>query len=144
MRRLRGEGGATVVEFALVVPVLLVVMIVLLDLGRTVDAYVTVSSASREGARYASVHPTAAPAAIAAAVGAHSAPLSSPTVTASYYNGATFQPWPANGVPASAPKPTSVPIRVQVSYPWSAVTAFLGQFMQGRTFTTSSTMDTVR
>ncbi len=131
------------VEFALIVPVLLLLVIVILDLGRAVNAYVTVSNASREGARYASVHPDASPSAIVAQVKSRSVPLdgSQLTVTPTYYNGSSFQNWPP---PATSPKPTTVPIRVQTTYSWSSVTFLLGQFMGSRTFTTSSTMDTIR
>ncbi|MBI2865008.1 MAG: pilus assembly protein [Chloroflexi bacterium] len=40
-------------------PIVLLVMLGVLDLGRTFFAYVTVANAAREGARYASVHPSA-------------------------------------------------------------------------------------
>ncbi|MDP9265334.1 MAG: pilus assembly protein [Chloroflexota bacterium] len=141
--RTSAEEGATLVEFALIVPLLLLLIIVILDLGRAVNAYVTVSNASREGARYASVHPTASPSAIVAAVKTRSVPLdaSQLTVTATYYDGTAFRAWPP---PASSPKPTAVPVRVQTTYSWSSVTFILGQFMASRNFTTSSTMDTIR
>ena len=135
------EEGATLVEFALVIPVLLLLVIVILDLGRAVNAYVTVSNASREGARYATVHPTAAASAIAAQVKSRSVPLDTSlmTVTTTYYNGSSFQAWP----PPSA-SPTIVPIRVQTTFSWASVTFLLGQFMASRTFTTTSTMDAFR
>jgi Flp pilus assembly protein TadG len=46
------------VEFALVAPVLLLLLIGIFDVARILNAYVTVSHASREGAHYASLHPT--------------------------------------------------------------------------------------
>jgi hypothetical protein len=48
-------------------------------------------------------------------------------VTSSYYNGATFVPWPLGGVPTSAPSPSAIPVRVSVCFPWSAAT-FIGRF----------------
>jgi hypothetical protein len=125
----RGEEGASVVEFALVAPILFLVLVAILDLGRAVNAYVTVSNAAREGSHYAILHPTAAPSAIVNAVRTRVVPLDETkvVVTSSYYNGATFVPWPLGGVPASAPSPTAIPVRVSVCFPWSAAT-FIGRF----------------
>jgi Flp pilus assembly protein TadG len=125
----RGEEGTSVVEFALVAPVLFLVLVGILDLGRAVNAYVTVSNAAREGSHYAILHPTAAPSAIASAVRTRVSPLDPclVSVSSSYYNGATFTAWPLGGVPASSPSPSAVPVRVAVAYPWSAAT-FIGQF----------------
>ena len=63
------------VELALVAPTLLLLILATLDFGRAVAAYVTLSSASREGARYAILNPTAPPSAIVAAVQSRSIPL---------------------------------------------------------------------
>ncbi|MDO8672075.1 MAG: TadE/TadG family type IV pilus assembly protein, partial [Dehalococcoidia bacterium] len=52
------QGGQSLVEAAVLMPVLLLVLLGVLDLGRTFFAYVTVASAAREGARYASIHPS--------------------------------------------------------------------------------------
>ena len=50
--RQRGDG---LVEFALVLPVLLLLLFGILDGGRAVYAYHVVANSAREGARYASV-----------------------------------------------------------------------------------------
>ena len=150
MRRLRiamrDEWGVSVVEFALVAPVLLLILVGILDLGRAVNAYVTVSNAAREGSHYLAVHATAAPSAIASAVHERVVPLdpAQVTVTASYFNGSSFQAWPAS--PTSNPSPAYTPVRVTVSYPWSAAT-FIGMFFpggSGATFSASSTVDMLR
>jgi hypothetical protein len=49
----RDEGGQTLVEFALVLPVFLLVVFGLLDVGRLVYTNSTLSQAAREGARLA-------------------------------------------------------------------------------------------
>jgi hypothetical protein len=149
-RGLRSERGVSTVEFALVAPLLFLLLIGILDLARGVNAYVVVSNATREGAYYAMLRPTAAPSDIASAVRARSAPLndSQITVTASYYDGATFQPWPSAGIPASSPAPSAIPIRITVSYPWSAITTLVGQFiaaaMGSATFTSTAIVDARR
>lgn len=50
--------GQGLVEFALLFPVLLLILLGAVDLGRAFDAYVNITNASREGARYGSTHPT--------------------------------------------------------------------------------------
>ena len=49
--------GQNLVEFALVLPFLMLVVFGVLDLGRAFWASVTVANLAREGARYATVHP---------------------------------------------------------------------------------------
>jgi len=51
-KRQRGDG---LVEFALIVPLLLLLLFAVLDGGRAVYAYHVVANAAREGARFASV-----------------------------------------------------------------------------------------
>ncbi|MEW5991736.1 MAG: TadE family protein [Chloroflexota bacterium] len=52
-RRRVGDGsrGQTLSEFALVIPLILLIFLGLFDLGRAVYAYTTISNAAREGAR---------------------------------------------------------------------------------------------
>jgi Flp pilus assembly protein TadG len=52
--RWRCDRGAAAVEFALVVPVLLIVVFGIIDFGRMLNAQLQVSEAAREGARAAS------------------------------------------------------------------------------------------
>lgn len=53
------EAGQDLVEFALLLPVLLVLMAGILDFGRLLGVYIDITNVSREGARYASVQPGA-------------------------------------------------------------------------------------
>jgi Flp pilus assembly protein TadG len=50
--------GQAMVEFALLVPVLLLLLVVAIDFGRLFATYVAVNNAAREGAAFASAHPT--------------------------------------------------------------------------------------
>jgi Flp pilus assembly protein TadG len=145
--------GVALVEFALVVPILILLLVGILDTGRAVNAYVTISNASREGARYAALNPTAAPSAIrSSAVLPHAQQLDAAGISVSVtYSDAnvtsTACPVPTTTAPpAGSPAPTTIPVRVDVTYPWSAATFFIGQFFGGgsRTFCASSTVDTVR
>ena len=62
MKRRRGansrEAGATIVEFALVLPLLLILIVGLIDFGRMGFVEVSITSASREGARLSSFYPS--------------------------------------------------------------------------------------
>ncbi len=53
----RKERGQSLVEFVLILPVLLIILAGMLDLGRLYFAYVAVTDAAAEGAAYAAIHP---------------------------------------------------------------------------------------
>ena len=50
------RGGQALVEFALLAPVLLLLMLLAVDFGRLFFSYVAVNNAAREGAAYAGMH----------------------------------------------------------------------------------------
>ncbi len=56
MRRFGRDGAQALVEFALVLPVLLLLIVGLFDVGRAVQEENTLAYAAREGTRYAIVH----------------------------------------------------------------------------------------
>lgn len=51
---MQSERGASLVEFAMVMPLLFILMMGVVDLGRLVGAYTGIVSAARESARYGS------------------------------------------------------------------------------------------
>jgi Flp pilus assembly pilin Flp len=53
----RSERGASLIETALVLPLLLLLVGGIVDLGGAFNSYIMVTNASREGARYASKFP---------------------------------------------------------------------------------------
>jgi Flp pilus assembly protein TadG len=56
LRRLhKREDAQSLAEFALVVPIFLILVFGIIDFGMGLRAYITVSQATREGARYAAV-----------------------------------------------------------------------------------------
>lgn len=56
MKRTRGgDKGQSLVEFALVLPVLALLLMGIIDLGRIISAQLIVSEAARDAARYASI-----------------------------------------------------------------------------------------
>lgn len=52
-----GTRGQSLVEFALALPVLLLILIGITDLGRAFGAYIVMTNAAREGAYYGSLNP---------------------------------------------------------------------------------------
>jgi Flp pilus assembly protein TadG len=52
-----GGKGQSMVEVALAMPLLILILVGILDLGRAFFTYITISDAAAEGAAYASVHP---------------------------------------------------------------------------------------
>jgi Flp pilus assembly protein TadG len=51
------ERGQNILEFALVLPMLLIVLFGVLDLGRIFFASISLTNAAREGVRYLTIHP---------------------------------------------------------------------------------------
>jgi len=58
MEKRQREKGQSLVEFVIVLPILLIILAGVLDLGRLYFAYVAVTDAAAEGAAYAAIHPT--------------------------------------------------------------------------------------
>jgi len=51
-----GEKGQSAVEFALVLPLLLVLLLGIIEFGWFLNAKITITGAAREGARYLAIH----------------------------------------------------------------------------------------
>jgi hypothetical protein len=58
-RRIRRARGQSLVEFALVLPVVLLILLLVVDVGRLYYGWVNLQNAARIGANYAALHPTA-------------------------------------------------------------------------------------
>lgn len=52
----KSSKGQSLVEFALILPILVLVIVGVFDLGRAFFALITINNAAREGARYATLH----------------------------------------------------------------------------------------
>ncbi len=53
---IKQNKGQTVVEFALVLPVLIFLLLAIMEGGRIFAAYLELQNAARDGARYAAIH----------------------------------------------------------------------------------------
>ncbi len=81
-RSLRSDGGASAVELAILLPVLLLVVFGIIDFGRMLNAQITITEAAHEGARWSALRqttPTPANRAVTAAVGLSPAPTANVT-----------------------------------------------------------------
>jgi Flp pilus assembly protein TadG len=126
-------------EFALVVPVLIVLIIGALDFSRLIVAYTTITNASREGARYAVLHPAAPASEIQREVQQRSSPLSAndlSVVIKVQQAGGTPQDW-SRAFPTRTP--SDAVVTVTVSYPWRAASALTGGFFASRSPALEST-----
>jgi len=56
----KAEDGQSLVEFALVLPIFLLVLFAIVDFGMAFHAWITVTNSAREGGRLGSVHASAA------------------------------------------------------------------------------------
>jgi Flp pilus assembly protein TadG len=88
-KKSKSEGGAVAVEFAIILPLFLVLVLGIMEFGRAFNIQVSLSEAARESARYAAVHCTEAgydeDEALAAAVSAApSVPLNASDVDIQY------------------------------------------------------------
>jgi len=109
-RRYRsGAAGQELVELALLLPVLLLIVFGVLDLGRLFHVYITITNSSREGARFGSFDPSD----VAGIRGAAKAEASGSGIALS-----------DSMIAASCPSGcgSGLPVRVTIDYPFQLVT----------------------
>lgn len=138
-RRWRSRGQS-LVEFALLLPVLIVILLGLLDLGRAVYAYNAVSEAARNGARVAIVNQT--PADICLVAAGRAVALGLPTSCAPNGNPGTQGVWVTTGGPAEcAPVPDINCLQsVKVTYQFRAITPVIGSILGPINISSTSTV----
>lgn len=153
------ERGQTLVEFALILPVFVLVLVGLFDLGRGVFAFNTVSNAAREAVRVGIVDQTCQTILDEARNKGVSLGLTDGDISVWFWNPSEATPavpgsaftHPANGSPCGSPLPpecvppgVGVPgvavgciLEVKVTYHYSAATPLIGNIVG--TFSISST-----
>lgn len=113
----RTQRGQSLVEFALVLPLLVLLLGGVLELGRLFFAYVAVTDAAAEGATYASIYPTST--------------LQQITERAQAATGGMVQ-LSTSMIQVNRPSLTAgSPITVTVTYPFSLVTPLLSDIVPG-------------
>ena len=114
-RRLRREGGQDLIEYALILPVLAVLLFGILEFALIMFTYNTIGNAAREGARFGSVHCSS----FHTACGANDPEVIAATRgLTTGLNQATLT--------INQPAPSGGAIQVQVSYRVNLVPAILG------------------
>jgi Flp pilus assembly protein TadG len=114
----KDQKGQSLVEIALTMPILILVLVGILDLGRAYFTFIALSDAAAEGAAYAAIHPTDTTQIVARAVDSSTGLV-------------TFEPdmvqVTANGITAGSP------ITVTIEYEYQILTPLMSSFVsQGK------------
>jgi len=148
----RGDAGAAAVEFALVVPILLILVFGIVDFGLAMFSQNLVGNAAREGARTASLGGTqaqtvqAATAAMTGVMGTVPTPAATCTYVDTSTNPSTVKPcpgWTATALPwgtQSAPSGATVKVSITYVYKWLTPIQIVKGLSSSLTFTRQSTM----
>jgi Flp pilus assembly protein TadG len=127
-RRTNARRGAAVVEFALVAPILLLLVVGTIEVGRAIMVKDSLTVASREGARVAGNSATTTVSTVQSAVN-------------SYLAGADITGATTSVSPDLAQVADGQPVTVTVSIPYSAVSWVKSPwFLSGQTMTATSVM----
>jgi Flp pilus assembly protein TadG len=132
-RKLFGRrAGQAMAEFAIVLPILLLILIAIFDVGRLVFAYNDITNAARNGARVAIVDQGGTNARDAAINGAG---LGLP-------NSAVVVTYLKSDLSGACPVPYELGCvaKVAVSYQWQAITPLIGNLIGPLTVTTDTTL----
>lgn len=135
IRRRRGRGQS-LVEFALVLPIFLIVVIGVFDLGRAVFSYNTLTNGVREGARLAAVNQDANSVRSRTANQALTLGLTGADIAVSYVLDDGTDP--TDNAACSSPVGLDCQAVVRATYTWTAITPLIGQLVGPQTFTASS------
>jgi Flp pilus assembly protein TadG len=136
------RGGQALVEFALVLPIFILLLVAIFDLGRAAFAYNTLTNAAREGARMAIVNQYQ-PSIIARAKQQTAiVELNDPSVTVNFYQ-VNADGTPNTSVPCALSQ-IAVGCMATVSFEatYQPITPLIGNivFKNGVTFTATSTL----
>ena len=140
-RRRRGSDGQSLVEFALVLPLFLLLFFAIVDMGRAVFVYNSVTNAAREGARLAIVNQDTASITNRAKQQVSIAETVNPSVTVSFFVANTDGTASATACPASAPYFGCVAV-VSFETTFRPLTPIIGNivFKNGVTLTATSSL----
>jgi Flp pilus assembly protein TadG len=136
MGKRTSESGQSLVEFALAIPVFLLLMFGLFDLGRVVYAYNTISNASRESVRVSIVNQTVTDVEAEAIQQAVSLGLTNADVTPAYVD--------TNGVACATPIAVNCLASVTIVYSFVPATPVIGQMIGPLQLTAATEMPVER
>lgn len=113
--------GQSFVEFAIIMPLLLVLLFGAIDLGRAFHAAIALTNSAREGARYATIYPDATEAEITAAVQAEAQNSGIDLSASSVTRTCTYGGSEVTTLPAGEACESGVPLQVIVTYDFRMV-----------------------
>ncbi len=119
----RDQRGSTMVEFALVAPVLILLVMGIMEFGRLFQVWLVVTHAAREGGRYA-------------AVGKSSSEVRTQVIAAS----PSLDTGLLSITTQNAQGPSGTSVTVQVSYPVTMVTPLIGDLLPQNPYAVQSTV----
>ncbi|MGN6378029.1 MAG: TadE/TadG family type IV pilus assembly protein [Gaiellales bacterium] len=126
------ERGQAVTEFAVILPVLLLVLFAIFQFGVIFNNYIQVAAAAREGARKGAVSRTAGSCSVVQGMVVSSAQNAAPGLSTSTM-GVTVNDTCTNNAVAAG-----TDMKVTVTYPWSV--SLLGQVVASGTLSSATTM----
>lgn len=115
------QRGQSLVEMALVLPLLLLILLGIVDLGRVFNAYIVITNASREGALYGSFNPPKDSAAVT--------DIKNRVLREASGSGIAIEL--DRVVVVSSGVAAGDPVTVTVAYPFGAVSDIIGSFWGG-------------
>ena len=124
----RRRDGQALVEFALIFPILILMLVAVFDLGRLVFAYNDITNAARTGVRVAIVDQSSSNAQDATINQATSLGLTSSDVTVTYLMSDLSGPCPAV-------KTLDCVAQITVAYDWESITPIIGSIVGPVTIT---------
>lgn len=138
--RSRQGSGQSLVEFALLLPILLLILMGVFDFGRAIYAYNTVSEAARNGARVAIVNQSLAD--ICSTAASRAVALGLPTACAPNGNPGTVGVWVIRTSTGTPTPCTALNCQqtVRVTYQFTAITPIIGALIGPISLVSSSTV----
>ena len=135
-RSRRSAAGQSLVEFALIFPVLMIMLVAIFDLGRLVFAYTDITNAAREGTRVGIVDQTNTKIENEAINQATSLGLVPGDVDVNYVKSDDA----TQACPNNPPTQLNCLVVVTVRYNWQAITPIIGNIVGPVTVTSVSKM----
>lgn len=135
---MKRERGQSLVEFALIFPVLILILMGLFDFGRLIVAYNTLSEAARNGARVAIVNQT--PADICSVAATRAVAISLPTGCAASPTAVGIYVAASSGGSSCIDEDVECSQTVKATYQFRAITPIIGNIIGPITLSAQSTV----
>lgn len=116
----REQSGQSLVELAIILPVLILILVGIMDLGRVFYAQIVITNAAREGARYGSMYPM------------DIAGIKARAIAEAQGTGIQIDP---DHVQVSGTATPGEPLTVTVTYRFAAITTLIGGLWGGGNLT---------